>query len=569
MNNTLICPHWIPTTSGQYGGKTDKQWLAEWNPPYVKIVFGGDTVPRLDDIPREAKVILRSHPISEDGPRNESRAMSNINDWQEKMYKSRYKAPVDVPWDIETRSVETTQSPKEYAIRHITNYRKIIDWCVANGLERSRIAAIELLNEPNIWSTEPPNWHAQYTIEALIEAHKYDIPVEWGVFGVGWPGVGDNNRVDWNPWNIVIPYLKPYDFLGLHEYWALNGVDQNWSWWAGRYEQCPFDVPILITETGIDTGVVGQFYGGYLDLPGSEQEKANRYIGELAYYEKKCASDGRIKAIFPFTMDGYGWSKFNIRNETMMKKIVEHAKSNPVIVEQPNTLFTKLSNGLEIVDMRGKLTRHISDTYMVRDISTIKRLIIHHTTGNSSTTWSGIARYNVDSQDYPGIVYHFGVEPNGRVVYLGDINTIRYHAGMANSDSVGIACLGDYEANEPTEAMIDSLMTLCKLLVNYFGRTIDIVSHSQVSDTLCPGKNIIKQFAPEVIETIDIINEAWKKVKIPYNKDSAFARFANERNLGVPMTEEFDVGKWRVQGFALGIIFAEIDKWDAITLMKW
>jgi hypothetical protein len=116
--------------------------------------------------------------------------------------------------------------------------------------------------------------------------------------------------------------MQAGDYLATHEYWALNGPQQNWKWWAGRFLQCPYKVPMLITECGIDTGVTGQWYGGWDDLPGTVDEKAKRYCDEIWWYAKQCAADGRIKGIFPFTYDigGKEWEKFDIRSTPFLNQ---------------------------------------------------------------------------------------------------------------------------------------------------------------------------------------------------------------------------------------------------------
>jgi hypothetical protein len=69
------------------------------------------------------------------------------------------------------------------------------------------------------------------------------------------------------------------------------------------------------------------------------------------------------------------------------------------------------------------------------------------------------------------------------------------------------------------------------------------------------------------LETIR--EESWRQVRVAFNRESAFARYARTRNLGAPLTNEYDVGTFRAQGFAGGIVYARIGDWDNVTHVAW
>jgi hypothetical protein len=66
-----------------------------------------------------------------------------------------------------------------------------------------------------------------------------------------------------------------------------------------------------------------------------------------------------------------------------------------------------------------------------------------------------------------------------------------------------------------------------------------------------------------------IREESWRQVRVAFNRDSSFARYARERNLGAPLTNEYDIGNHRAQGFAGGIVYAVIGQWDRIQHVTW
>ncbi len=62
---------------------------------------------------------------------------------------------------------------------------------------------------------------------------------------------------------------------------------------------------------------------------------------------------------------------------------------------------------------------------------------------------------------------------------------------------------------------------------------------------------------------------AWDILNIPFNPDAALGRYAREHNLGVPLTQEFDVPGYRCQGFANGIVYVRIGQWDQLGHTSW
>jgi hypothetical protein len=99
----------------------------------------------------------------------------------------------------------------------------------------------------------------------------------------------------------------------LHEYWADQGVQENWGWWCGRVLKCPWQVPIVIGETGIDMGVkkggLPFDQRGWLGIASPE-----RYAGELADYVSRMSADKRFWGCCVFAADhaSHDWYSFDI-----------------------------------------------------------------------------------------------------------------------------------------------------------------------------------------------------------------------------------------------------------------
>lgn len=64
-------------------------------------------------------------------------------------------------------------------------------------------------------------------------------------------------------------------------------------------------------------------------------------------------------------------------------------------------------------------------------------------------------------------------------------------------------------------------------------------------------------------------SEAWLRLGIEPRPDSPLAVFARARSLGMPVTQEFEVAGYRVQGFQLAIVYAPVSDPARVDLMPW
>lgn len=155
----------------------------------------------------------------------------------------------------------------------------------------------------------------KYTVAFLDELTKDGFKGAAFNLSVGWP----SNLVDDAPphWDFFEAthqaILRGNHYLCLHEYWSDKGPDYMWGWWAGRFTQCPWNVPIIIGECGIDMYVINgiddkQSRGFALNVTHEV------YVDQLFRYEQLCWEDPRIVAIQIFTSDGktQDWGSFDI-----------------------------------------------------------------------------------------------------------------------------------------------------------------------------------------------------------------------------------------------------------------
>lgn len=167
-------------------------------------------------------------------------------------------------------------------------------------------------NEPNQGGT--PDKIATYNLNFLQRCTELGICAAALCLGVGWPdNTGPDTPVNWTPYAELPAAIKRNGgMLELHEYNYKTGPQDGWRWLAGRHLQCPFDVPILLGEIGIDN---------YVDKARWDREGGNRgwqgnvspdtYAEMIEYHISH--SDSRVVAGLIFITDfrNREWQSFD------------------------------------------------------------------------------------------------------------------------------------------------------------------------------------------------------------------------------------------------------------------
>lgn len=556
MSNTLYFPHWNPV----HRSAKDAVLFAQWNPLFIKIIVDGDAIPYLEDVPAGAKIIVRHYPLSEN-------------------YGHRGFIG---------------GTPEQLAARDAATCKMLADKAAAKGISKDRLF-FEGLNEPEVWGREQPQQLAKYYRAFVLELHKYGLHAVVGNFGVGWPAnTGKDTPVDWKFFQPVFDVMDANDYLGLHEYFGEKGAGENWTWWAGRYTQCPFKGNILLTECGIDMGVYGESRAkqGWMNLSGysSLDQKAARYIGDLFWFEDKMRLDPRIKGAAIYTWDGNrdDWGMFSIETEAFYKPFLAALATRPPVVfgnptptPAPKTLEARLRDafGPLFADRRKDLLVSATLKYQTRPLAGIDKFIVHHG-GTVVTTADNMARYHVNSNKWPGIGYHFVISPGGKVEYVGDVNESHYHAGDANWTSIGACMNGDYsKVNAPAE-MLESLEVLERVLEDFLGKPLKRIGHRDAmpGHTVCPGDHLYAQLfgsqpapqpQPQPQPADNGLDAAYKAQGVPLNRDTAIFKAAEREKLGAPLTGEYETDGYIQQNFALGYVRVKKGAWDKVEVIEW
>jgi hypothetical protein len=161
--------------------------------------------------------------------------------------------------------------------------------------------------------------------------------------------------------------------------------------------------------------------------------------------------------------------------------------------ESEASMSTAKIGNLEVNDLRGTLPA--TGEYRSRELSQIKRIIIHHTAGaERDYTAHEIAQIqltlwaNVDKTiKFPALAYHFLVHWDGSIDYTQDVARLTWHAGPANADSIAICLAGDWSRRVPPDAMLNGVRDLVANLQMAMGVWYPVEGHSDVMQTSCPG----------------------------------------------------------------------------------
>ena len=204
--------------------------------------------------------------------------------------------------------------PTSTATRHAAEWAAFLDNPMMT-VPRDKIA-VEGINEPQVWDAMEQS--IVYTAEFGISANTWDMRAVLGNYGVGWVGSdGEGMPPHWENYNRVREVLLDYPqhFLGLHEYWPHTGPRENWPWWSGRFTMCPWKVPIIIGECGVDELVwnplVTHAQRGY-----KHYMNGGEFNQQLITYEKEIQKDDRIHSANVFSWYGNvdHWGSFWCQN---------------------------------------------------------------------------------------------------------------------------------------------------------------------------------------------------------------------------------------------------------------
>jgi len=125
----------------------------------------------------------------------------------------------------------------------------------------------------------------------------------------------------------------------------------------------------------------------------------------------------------------------------------------------------------------------------------INRVIIHHSASDSRRTTVQMIREWHLRRGWQDIGYHLLIDWTGELHYGRELRISGAHCRGHNEDSLGVCCIGNYEQEKPTDALLDSLRYtvegLCCAL-NLDPREA-VHGHNHYAATACPGRYLVEE----------------------------------------------------------------------------
>lgn len=144
------------------------------------------------------------------------------------------------------------------------------------------------------------------------------------------------------------------------------------------------------------------------------------------------------------------------------------------------------------------LPKSLTKVYRERSIEDSLTIVIHHTASSKTQSLETIAKFHVETRGWPEIAYHVAINEAGDVYLLNDIEEKTYHNSADNTNTIGIVAVGNYENDEPSEDLINSIEAVTDALCLTL-KIKGIKGHRDYKKTLCPGKHLYEELKEQKI----------------------------------------------------------------------
>lgn len=148
---------------------------------------------------------------------------------------------------------------------------------------------------------------------------------------------------------------------------------------------------------------------------------------------------------------------------------------------------------IKINNIASKLPR--SYQWPERSLSEIDDITIHHSASGPETSAYDFARWHISEKGWPGIGYHFVIDPNGTINQTNPLSSYSYHNGYDNKGAVGVCLVGNFNNYPPTPEQQKSLIKLIRYLKGRLNiKTLTGHKEYPNSSTACPGLNLNTEY---------------------------------------------------------------------------
>lgn len=135
-----------------------------------------------------------------------------------------------------------------------------------------------------------------------------------------------------------------------------------------------------------------------------------------------------------------------------------------------------------MADLRGQLPASATKQYPTRALSSVRRVVVHHTATRADITPQQVAQFQV-SQGLPGIKYHFFINGDGAISWVQPVESVvaQTNVEAVNADGAAVCLAGNFASAPPGDAQLEAAAQTIAWLLNGLGLSADaIVGRSEV-----------------------------------------------------------------------------------------
>lgn len=175
-------------------------------------------------------------------------------------------------------------------------------------------------------------------------------------------------------------------------------------------------------------------------------------------------------------------------------------------------------------DVRGQLPVHATIRYPTRDLSAIRRVVVHHTVTRGDILPERIAQVQV-AQGKAGITYHFLITADGTIYWTQPLETVvgQMLDPVTNEQSVGVALAGNFTDQAPPAEQLASAAALIAWLLYSLHLPIDaLVGRKEIETSHgSPGKQWMQgaNYKATLVRQVQAILDAAIEVEPPGGTD--------------------------------------------------
>lgn len=453
---------------------------------------------------------------------------------------------------------------------------------------RGLLDAVEGINEPIVKDAATAQRLNEWQVVYSQEMNARGWPVVAYNFNTGGPEVF-NAQGEIDPsggmWQYLHDGLRASQYLGLHEYGAPT-IQARGDYLTLRYRAVWYVLPpkirrpILLTECGLDFGLIGRSPSGF---------KANgiavqAYMQQLAAYNAELARDAYVAGatLFLFGSGAAQWDSFDLAGYDTRPAFASLLKSSrpfPVPPPQPDppgdamTPYSFPQNLTDIGALGDEGTPIAAQPFYRLTGSAVRRgvnaFLVVTVLGQAGAPLTGVTAVNM----FP--------DGNGEIVQTDGGGVARFQFGASSAFTT--PGTGPFTLQLVDQATKDNTSIPKKVtLKNKLSDTVRSLGDFQAEHT-----EIYLQYSeqpasggssglPVVTAPLDagVRNLSWMRRGIDFNPDAALFKRARELKLGYPLSGEFGFKDqsgniYVAQMFAGGIAYCIVGDYANIKVASW